>query len=151
MEGGRKPVILAVDDMLHELKACELLLGDHFTVLTASSAENMFCVLRSCAPDLILLDVMMPVVDGYKAALALKGDKRYRDIPIIFVTGATDEASESVGFAVGAVDYAHKPFSKAQLIKRIEAQLRIVSHQREINELRTLLNTIGEKVRESGL
>ncbi len=74
-------------------------------------------------PDLILLDVMMPGMDGYEVCRRLKSDPTTREIPVIFLTGLTDEADEEKGFEVGAVDYIHKPFSAPLVLARAKTQL----------------------------
>ena len=135
----RKPVIIAVDDNLHELDACAALLGGRFEVLKAGAAGDMFRMLKTVTPDLILLDVAMPGMGGYEAARALKKDGRHSGVPIIFVSGMSDETSESEGFAAGAADYIHKPYGKEQIIRRIETQLSLLRLQREYGELRAKL------------
>ena len=74
-------------------------------------------------PDLILLDVMMPGMDGYEVCRRLKDIPATRDIPVIFLTAKTEEAEEEKGFDVGAVDYIHKPFSAPIVLARVRTQL----------------------------
>ena len=74
-------------------------------------------------PDLILLDVMMPEMDGYEVCIRLKADPETRDIPVIFLTGQTEIEDETRGFEVGAVDYIHKPFSPAVVKARVQTHL----------------------------
>ena len=74
-------------------------------------------------PDLILLDVMMPGMDGYEVCRRLKDNPLTRDIPVIFLTAKTDEVDEEKGFEVGAVDYIHKPFSAPLVLARVRTQL----------------------------
>ena len=142
MSFAGKPFVLAVDDSLQALAICEEYLEEHYRVYTVASAKLMFEALEVIKPDIILLDVMMPEIDGYEAARALKSDSRYCDIPIIFLTGATDESSESEGFAVGAVDYIHKPFNKISLLHRVETQLSLRRHMHEVRELKIWLTKI---------
>ena len=139
-----KPFILAVDDFTHELNLCKNLLKEHFTVFAASSAALMFEALEAVIPDLILLDVLMPVMNGYEAAKLLKSNERYKDIPIIFATSLTDEMNEAEGFSIGAADYIHKPYRKEQMVKRINAQLALQKIKRENNELKLRLEKLAK-------
>jgi putative two-component system response regulator len=99
--------------------------------------------LENVTPDLILLDVNMPEMDGYKAIMKLKSDRRYTDIPVIFLSSKSDEKSEMRGFDLGAADYVLKPFSLPLLVRRIENQLFIAQQkaqcQRNANDLSMLV------------
>ena len=87
-------------------------------------------------PDLILLDVMMPGMDGYEVCRRLKDIPATRDIPVIFLTAKTEEAEEEKGFDVGAVDYIHKPFSAPIVLARVRTQLALQEALAEAQELR---------------
>jgi putative two-component system response regulator len=89
----------------------------------------MFEILEQVLPDLILLDVDMPDMNGFEAIMRLKADRRYSGIPVIFLTSKNDEQSEMKGLALGAADYIFKPFSPPLLTKRIENQL-LIDQQR---------------------
>jgi DNA-binding response OmpR family regulator len=80
----------------------------------------MFKLLEHIKPDLILLDVEMPDMNGYEATRALKKNEMFKDIPIIFLTARGDPVSEKFGLNLGATDYIHKPIVSDQLLKRIE-------------------------------
>ena len=88
-------------------------------------------------PDLILLDVMMPGMDGYEVCGRLKDNPATRDIPIIFLTAKTDEVDEEKGFDVGAVDYIHKPFSAPIVMARVRTQLALQEALTEARQART--------------
>jgi len=98
-------------------------LQDIYEVFPAISAERMFLILENVIPDVILLDINMPGVDGYEALKKLKADPRFVDIPVIFLTSKNDEDSVAVGISLGAVDHVIKPFSVPYLQERIETLL----------------------------
>jgi putative two-component system response regulator len=91
----------------------------------------MFSLLEKVTPNLILLDIEMPDLNGYEALKQLKADDRFAYIPVVFLTGNTDEVSELEGFELGAADYIAKPFTVMQLINRVSSQLLIAQHKKE--------------------
>jgi signal transduction histidine kinase len=95
----------------------------------------MFDLLEHIQPDLILLDVELPVMNGYEAAKKLKYGEKYNEIPIIFLTSMGDARSEMEGLIIGAVDYIHKPFVAPLLLQRIKTHLSIMDQQKEIKRL----------------
>jgi len=122
MTGDRKKII-AVDDNSQNLSAIKNTLKDIYMVYPTPSAPDMFELLEHVQPDLILLDVEMPEMNGYEAIKKLKSDDKYRDIPVIFLTGMSDAESEKEGLHLGAVDYIHKPFETPVLLERIKTHL----------------------------
>jgi putative two-component system response regulator len=107
-----KPVILVVDDTPQNLSLmCELLEQDYTLKLATSGARALKIATASTPPDLILLDIMMPEMDGYEVCRQLKADPATADIPVIFVTALAEIENEEQGFALGAVDYITKPVS----------------------------------------
>ena len=118
-----KPSILIVDDAPANLSLMAGLLAEHYTVKALNAGARVLALARQEAPDLILLDVMMPDVDGYEVCRQLKADPLTRPIPVIFVTGMTDAGSEQRGMAVGAVDYIMRPITPAILMSRVQAHL----------------------------
>ena len=115
--------IILVDDNLTNLNIGRKMLGEYYQVIPAPSAEKMFEVLERVIPDLILLDVEMPVMNGYEAIKKLKADQRYAAIPVIFLTANSDESGVEEGIRLGAADYAYKPID-APLRDRIEAHFK---------------------------
>jgi len=115
--------IIYVDDVKYSLVSLKNRLNEHYEIYPAESAAKMFDFLESFIPDLILLDVNMPDVDGYDTIKSLKSDERYADIPVIFLTGNSDRESVVKGLSLGAVDHVIKPFSPTKLIESIEAHL----------------------------
>ena len=119
-----QPLILLVDDEPDNLKVLADTLKFDYQVAVVTSGEQALTYLDNEArPSLILLDVMMPGMDGHSLCKRLKADHRWRDIPVIFVTGQTDAASEQEGFALGAIDYIHKPFDRSVVLSRIRSHL----------------------------
>jgi sigma-B regulation protein RsbU (phosphoserine phosphatase) len=124
--------ILVVDDTPINLGVISGALRDSFNTKVATNGEKALSIASNAEkPDLILLDVMMPGMDGYEVCRRLKADPGTRDIPVIFLTGQTGTDDETKGFEVGAVDYIHKPFSAA-IVKvrvRLHLMLREAHHQ----------------------
>ena len=131
MDGHRK-VIMLVDDNLSNLKVGKTALADIYDVFTAISAGKMLELLESIAPELILLDVMMPDMNGYEAITVLKNRMETRDIPVIFLTAKSDGESELKGLELGAIDYISKPFSVPLLRKRIEVHLLVEAQKKTL-------------------
>ncbi|GHS95512.1 hypothetical protein AGMMS50276_11440 [Synergistales bacterium] len=118
-----RKTVMMIDDSLANLKIGKSALGEIYTVLTAVSAEKMFDLLERHCPELILLDIDMPGMDGYDAIQKLKENPKTRDIPVIFLTGVTDSENEKKGLDLGAVDYIQKPFSPDNLRSRVAARI----------------------------
>ena len=117
--------IFVVDDSDTNLAMTKKALEEHYRVLTMPSAAKMFELLEKIKPDLILLDIEMPVMDGFEALQRLKAIRQYAEIPVIFLTGCIDPANEVTGFELGAVDFITKPFSTPVLLNRINTYLDI--------------------------
>jgi len=117
--------ILVVDDSVHNLLKVKQSLEKHYRVVTLSSAEKMFTLLKNMTPDLIMLDIEMPGIDGFEAIVKLNEDERTMKTPVVFLTSHTDEIIEVQGFELGAVDFITKPFSTPVLLNRIATHLHI--------------------------
>jgi len=133
MTDDRKKII-AVDDNIENLTAIKNTLKDLYEVYPSPSAAKMFSLLERLRPDLILLDVEMPDMNGYEAAKKLKEDDKFREIPIIFLTSMDDAQSEIKGLSIGAVDYIRKPFVGPLILRRIETHLSLIDHQLEVQK-----------------
>jgi len=120
-----KKTIFVVDDNVTNLTMAEDVLADQYRVIALSSAAKMFKALEKFRPDLILLDVEMPEMSGFEAMERLKASDEYAEIPVIFLTGRTDTASEVRGIKLGAVDFILKPFSEPVLVNRIKNHMNI--------------------------
>jgi len=121
-----KPIatVLVVDDLADNLSLMSSLLKDHYRVKVANQGEKGLRIAAQLpAPDLILLDIMMPGMDGYEVCRRLKADPATRDIPVIFLTARADVADEALGLALGAVDYITKPISPPILLARVQTHL----------------------------
>ncbi len=126
--GGK---ILIVDDTGANLQLLTNLLREHgHTVHPASDGELALEIVQSQCPDLILLDIRMPGMDGYEVCRRLKADERTRGIPIIFISILEDERDKVKGFRAGGVDYITKPFQPEEVLARIQTHLRL----RELTE-----------------
>ena len=152
MSSSRNRVIL-VDDNVANLDQGRSILRTFYEVFPAESAAKLFEILEKIIPDMILLDIEMPGMDGYEAIKKLKSDDRYYKIPVIFITAKNDTKSEVEGFDLGAVDYVTKPFSAPMLLKRIEKELLFVKQKNDLlktqadlqNHLDNLQTLVHEK------
>jgi putative two-component system response regulator len=131
MESAKKRIAL-VDDDITSLALGKGIMADQYDVVTIPSGEKLFQFLGRARPELILLDVDMPVMNGYETLRRLKAQPEYEDIPVIFLTSMSDTANEIEGLNLGAVDYISKPFSPPLLLKRLELHLKVVSQQQEL-------------------
>jgi putative two-component system response regulator len=151
MEHTRSKIIL-VDDNMSNLTQGRNMLKTFYEVYPAPSAAKLFEILENVQPDLILLDIEMPEVNGYEAIQKLKADPRFADIPVIFLTSLDDDSSELEGLDLGATDYVSKPFAAPLLLKRIANQLLIVRQRNDLLASRAALqdyaDNLEEKVRE---
>jgi phosphoserine phosphatase RsbU/P len=123
-EGDQKKTVLLVDDAPANIQIVNSILKDIYKIRIATSgAKALELANVTPLPDLILLDVMMPEMDGYEVCTQLKLNPATHDIPVIFLTGQTEVEDETRGFDVGAVDYIHKPFSPAVVKARVHTHL----------------------------
>ena len=116
--------VLVVDDTPENLTLMGALLRDHFMVKVANNGEKALKIaISDTLPDLVLLDIMMPGLDGYEVCRRLKATAATRDIPVIFLTARSDPDDERMGLALGAVDYITKPISPPILLARVNTHL----------------------------
>jgi len=135
--------ILVVDDTTANLQLLTNLLTEHgYAVYPASEGELALEFVRSTLPDLILLDIRMPGMDGYEVCRRLKEDERTHDIPVIFISILEDERDKVKGFRQGAVDYITKPFQPEEVLARVGIHLRL----RELTE--RLEQKVAERTEE---
>jgi putative two-component system response regulator len=135
--------IFVVDDSDTNLSMAESALEDSYIVMTMPSAAKMFVLLEKKIPELILLDIEMPEMDGFQALKKLKSNDLWSDIPVIFLTGRTDAKVEVKGFEMGAIDFITKPFSAPVLLNRLKTHLDIDALIRERSaQLHRLQNSI---------
>jgi len=123
--------ILVVDDEIYIVHILDFSLGmEGYEVVTALDGEQALEKARAEKPDLIVLDIMMPKLDGYETCKRLKADATTKDIPVILLSAKGRNVDQKVGFEVGADDYITKPFSPRKLVERINAILGQTSSQR---------------------
>jgi diguanylate cyclase (GGDEF)-like protein len=128
--------ILIVDDTPENLRLLSNMLSRRgYRVRKAISGSMALTAVETLAPDLILLDIMMPDMDGYALCDRLKGDQRTRDIPVVFLSALNDVFDKVKAFTVGGADYIAKPFQIEEVLARVHHQLRIKSVEREIRQL----------------
>jgi len=138
MEIRKKNSILIVDDELLNLKMLRSILHDEYTVFTAKDGQTAIEIATDEKPDLILLDILMPEMDGYEVLTKLKNDTETRHIPVIFITGLDSKSEEEKGLSMDAADYISKPFSPGIVNLRVKNQIQIVNQIRTIEMLSNL-------------
>ena len=141
--------ILIVDDTPINIGVISGALKDSFATKVATSGEKALAIASGKdKPDLILLDILMPEMDGYEVCRRLKADPDTRDIPVIFLTSQTEAEDETKGFEVGAVDYIHKPFSAAVVKARVRTHLMLRDAHAVIARQLVEINTELEMARQ---
>jgi len=131
MNAERKTVFV-VDDNVTNLTLGKNALAAHYNVFTLNSGARLLKMLEKNVPDIILLDVDMPEMDGYETIKHLKANPETEHIPVIFLTAKTDGESELTGLSLGAIDYLTKPFTPPLLLKRIEVHLLVESQKKDL-------------------
>ena len=132
----KRQTVMIVDDTAANIELLSESLGDDYELIFATSGADALELIRADKPDLLLLDVMMPGMDGYQLCTLLKGDPATRDIPIIFVTAMCQEEDEIKGLELGAIDYVTKPISPHIVRARVRNHL-------ELKRYRDLLETLS--------
>ena len=136
MESQAKPRILCVDDDRVTLRAIERSLLTHgYMVLTADSGNRALQTLQSGKPDLILLDAMMPGMDGYEVCARLRQNQELNSIPVIFVTSLEQKEDKAKAFALGAADYITKPIQKEMLLGKVASHLETHARWKELDQV----------------
>ncbi|MCB8881892.1 diguanylate cyclase [Acidisoma cellulosilytica] len=133
---NKRPVILIVDDEVSNIEILSAALEDDYDISFATSADEVYELLRNVMPDLVLLDVLMPGTNGYEVCKHIKSDSLLADIPIIFTTALGHEGAELEGLALGAIDYIAKPISPAIVQARVRNHL-------ELKRMRDQLATLA--------
>ena len=134
MENNKKLIFLVDDNLIH-LSTGQAALQPEYTVITIPSGEKLLFILKKTVPDLILLDVEMPGMSGYDTIKEIKANPETADIPVIFLTGKSEDGNEFLGLSLGAVDYITKPFSKPILLKRVEHQLTLKAFTDDLEKM----------------
>ncbi|MBF0435850.1 MAG: two-component system response regulator [Magnetococcales bacterium] len=142
-----KPIILTVDDTPANIDVIRGVLSADFLIQVALNGPTALRIIEIKQPDLILLDIMMPDMDGYEVCRRIKARESLRDIPIIFVTAMTDKEDEAKGLSLGAVDYITKPISPSILLARVKTHIELktsrdqLKHNNEILEKKVIERT----------
>jgi serine phosphatase RsbU (regulator of sigma subunit)/HPt (histidine-containing phosphotransfer) domain-containing protein len=146
---AEKRVVLLVDDDAESIQAVHSILKDEYKVRVAmTGAKALDLAEFGVVPDLILLDVVMPDIDGYEVCSRLKANRSTQDIPVIFLTGRIEVADETRGFKVGAIDYIRKPFSPPIVKARVRTQLMLRDAHQTVARQLTTINTELEMARQ---
>jgi putative two-component system response regulator len=140
----RKKVVL-VDDNITNLTVGKNILINDYDIFTVPSGEKLFILLERITPDLILLDIEMPEMNGYEVIKRLTAAKSTADIPFIFLTAKHDSSSELEGLSLGAMDYISKPFSPPLLLKRIALHLLVESQKKKLQDYNDNLQQMVEE------
>ena len=139
-----KKRILIVDDVLENLKLLiDILREKDYEIIIAKNGQEALDIVVDANPHLILLDVNMPIKDGYEACRELKLAERTKHIPVIFLTALSGQANEKKGLELGAVDFIIKPFSPSIVQARVETHLKFAEYQYDLE------NIVEEKIREN--
>jgi signal transduction histidine kinase len=145
-----RPTLLVVDDMVTNIDMLLRALGKDYSVRVATDGAQALDSVKKALPDLILLDVMMPGIDGFEVCRRLKDDPATQDIPIIFITALNETMYKIKGFSLGAVDYVSKPFQLEEVRARVYAHLELRRQKQEImrknEEIQCMARTLEEKV-----
>jgi putative two-component system response regulator len=124
-ETKKKPRILVVDDAPENLMIMESILSKDYSLKLFNDSKEALEYAFSNPPDLILLDVMMPKIDGFEFCRQLKANTKVSDVPVIFITSKTDIEDEERGFSVGASDFIHKPISAPIVAARVKTHIKV--------------------------
>lgn len=144
-----KSNILIVDDIKSNIDLLMSLLKNEYIFSYTTSGLNAIEMLKSRPVDLILLDIMMPEMDGYKVCKILKAEDSTKDIPVIFITALSESEDKTLGFKLGAVDYITKPFDIEEVRARIQTHLNLKKAREEIQHQRAILELkVKERTKE---
>ena len=129
-----QPTVLVVDDTPANLTLLANLLNRTYRVQLATHGAKALEIARRGAPDLIVLDVMMPEMDGFEVCRALKADPDTRDVPVLFLTALSSPEDETLGFEAGGADFIHKPFNPATVLARVRTQIALKTSRDALRE-----------------
>jgi DNA-binding response OmpR family regulator len=143
--------LLAIDDTAENLQVVSAILrGAGYAVSVARSGEQGLDIARRAAPDLILLDLVMPGWDGFETCARLKAEVSLREIPVVFLTASQESADVVKGFESGAVDYVTKPFNAAELLSRVRTHLELRAARERLGSLaRQLSRYLSPQIHEA--
>jgi diguanylate cyclase (GGDEF)-like protein len=142
-DSKRKGNVLVVDDSRVSQTHLVQILQDEYIIHVASSGVEALTIAKAARPDIILLDIVMPQMDGYETISALRQEGETKDIPVIFITSLDQESDEEKGLRLGAVDYISKPYNPIIVKLRISVQLKLVEQMRTITSL-SMMDTVSK-------
>jgi sigma-B regulation protein RsbU (phosphoserine phosphatase) len=144
-----KKLILVVDDDPRNIRLAKSILETEYQILSANTGQVALSqLLTDPLPDLILLDVNMPEINGFEICRQLKANLRTREIPVIFLTGQIEDKDELEGFNVGAVDYIHKPFSQSVMQVRVKTHIQLREARQQLSQQLIAIGAELEMARE---
>lgn len=142
-ESSRQHSILIVDDVAKNIQlVAKFLTKEGYNLYFAQNGEATLKQIEKISFDLILLDVMMPGMDGFEVCKKLKSQENSKDVPVIFLTAKTDDDAIARGFACGGVDYVTKPFTPTELVARVKTHLQLRSREMELKDLNNTKDTL---------
>ncbi len=148
--GSTSDTILIVDDTPENLKILGRILGDHgYRIAVATNGKTALDRCRSVRPNLVLLDVMMPGIDGFETCRLMKAEPDTADIPVIFLTALDNATSIVEGFEAGGVDYVLKPFIKQVLLARVQTHLALAESREDLQRKHDGLKTLNSELRQT--
>ena len=140
---AEQDAILVVDDQPANLKVLLSFLQEHnYRVYMVDSGQRALDILPKIRPDLVLLDVMMPGMNGFEICRRIKADKKLASLPIIFMTALDSVGDKMAGFAAGAVDYITKPFQQAEVLARINTHITLRKREKELEQALEEIKTL---------
>jgi len=149
VEGQKKPKVLIVDDTPENIQVLMGTLKDQYAIVAAINGEKALkMAVADPQPDIILLDIMMPGMDGFEVCRRLKADPAMRDIPVIFLSALDDTGNKVKGFTVGAVDYISKPFQPEEVHVRVNTHLTLSQLKQSLAEKNRELQAYNERLEE---
>ncbi|MCL2203569.1 MAG: response regulator [Defluviitaleaceae bacterium] len=144
-----KQKIFIIDDSMMKREMVKRAIAGAYDVTTASSGKEALEMLATETPDIIILDVEMPEMDGYETLQHIQMTESLIDVPVVFLTARTDAAAELYGLSLGAIDYITVPFSPPLLLKRLELHLSLIMQKRELKKLNeNLTGLVDERTQE---
>jgi diguanylate cyclase (GGDEF)-like protein len=149
MEKEQKNSILIIDDELSNLKLLTHILESDYTIYIAKNGANGIEKAKELMPDLILLDIVMPEIDGYEVLVALKSCEETKQIPVVFISELASDEDEEKGLSLDAADYISKPFSPKIAKLRVRNQIQIINQMRTIDSLSKIDQLTGIPNRRS--
>ncbi len=152
LKNKEQPLVLIVDDVAKNLQVLGTILSkEEYRIAAANNGEQAIAVANDTLPDLILLDVLMPDLNGYETCTKLKSIPKTKEIPVIFLTAKIESEDMIKGFKAGAVDYITKPFNSFELLARVKTHVELKISKDLLNEQNELLQKLSITDRMTGL